>query len=460
MSSFSASIANWIKNATIEAFPAAVVENAKLRMLDLLGVMIATRDDETVQAAKRASNITDPGSVAAAVASKDKLSITSAAFVNGVMASLMEFDDSYMPTAVHPSGLCNAVLFPECQMRRVSGRELIEASTIGSELMIRTSIVSPNHWHWFNSGLHPTGLFSVFGATAALAKLRDLDEMETVAAFGHAGSMSAGLTASFEDGTSTKTLHVGLGAANGFRAVALAQQGILGPAKVFEGKFGWYRSHLQTTDQRDYEHITTELPGEEWKVLEIASKLYPVAYTLMPHIEAAIALRNRHSIKPDDVTLIDAYLPEKTFKNLCEPREVKIRPVSTWHGRISLQHTIAEALVVGKMDKYAFANARINCPVINELASKVFHHADQNNNPEQCGAKIVVKLRNGDEHTHEIVDFPGTKNNPLRIEDYLSKFRANVGDVLAAPIVEQTIDDFLNLERIDDTARTLARLCS
>lgn len=460
MATYSTGLADWIRNTTIDRLPSAVVENAKLRMLDLLGVMIATRDNDVVQKATRALMTTDPGASVTPVASREKMSLTTAAFANGTAASLMEFDDTYLPTTMHASGLCNAVMFPEAQLRKLSGKQLIEAVTLGSEVMIRTSIVNP--LYWFDYGLHPTGVFSVFGGTTVLSKLRGLSQAEIVAAFGHAGSMSSALTASFEDGTSTKTLHVGLGAANSFRATALAQAGIVGPTKVFEGKFGWYRAHIQSTDERRYNHITTDLPGQngkdDWKVMEIASKQYPVGYPLMPQIEAAITLRNEHNIKPEDVVRIDAFIAQKAFQTMCEPREVKIRPATSWHGRISLQHTIAEALVMGKMDKYAYSLENIRNPVVNEVASKVWHNAEANHDPNRSRAKVVVKLKDGREVSHEIEDFRGTKLNPLKTEDYLRKFRANTGDLLPASVVEQTINDFLKIEKLDDVAPTLARL--
>lgn len=457
MSSYSAGVAEWIQQTSYEKLPSAVIENAKLRTLDLLGVMIATRNDRTVQAAAKAVLTTDGAGTATAIASRERMSVTGAAFVNGILASLMEFDDNFLPTAIHASGLCNSVMFTECHLRKVSGKAIIEAQTLGSELMIRASMVAPVHWYWFNVGLHPTGIFSVFGGIAALARMRGLTARQVVSALGHAGSMSAGLTASFEDATSTKTLHVGLGAANAFRAVALAEQGIDGPGKVFEGKFGWYRSHIQATDERLYTQIT-DLPGSDWKVLEIASKQFPAAYSLLPHIEAAIQLRTHHDFVPEDVVHIDAFIAPETFQNLCEPREVKIKPANSWHGRISLQHSVAEALIVGKMDKSAYAPSKISDPRINELASKVEHHADATAEPDRCGGRLVLKLRDGRELSHEIRDFRGTKLNPLRREDYLNKFKANTADLLSESVVQQTIDDFLRLEDIDDVGITLTRL--
>jgi 2-methylcitrate dehydratase PrpD len=268
------------------------------------------------------------------------------------------------------------------------------------------------------------------------------------------------LTAAFEDGTSTKNLHVGLAAANALKATALAQSGITGPKAVFEGKFGWYRAHVQTEDERHYERVTSEL-GREWISEHIATKLYPVANPLMPHIEATITLRDTYNIKPEDVAGIDAYIKERSFLTLCNPPEMKRRPLTTWHGRISIYHTIAEALVNGKMDKYAYSEEAIRDPRINALADLVQPYPD----PEatdylRSQGRVVIKLKDGRIVEHRIDDFRGTKRNPLTVEDYLAKFRANVGDILPAGSVDRLTDAFLNLEQVDDMAPILEILAA
>jgi 2-methylcitrate dehydratase PrpD len=456
MATISSQLADWIVRTKLADLPADVVQNTKLRVLDLTGVMLASKDLDIVRSARSAWADVDPGTGATQLGVNQPTSVTTAAFLNGIAASALEFDDTYLPTTMHATGLALSVCYPEAQRLKVSGSALIESVLLASEAMIRLSIVSTQDW--FSYGIHPTGAFGAFGGVTALAKLRNMDNAAIVRAFGHAGSMASALTAAFEDGTSTKNLHVGFAAANAFRAAGLAEKGITGPTGVFEGKFGWYRAHVQTNDERRYERVTTEL-GRDWLVLEIASKQYPVAYPLMPHIEAAIELRNKYGIKAEDVVEIDAYILAQKMKTLCEPRELKIKPLTTWHGRISLYHTIAEALVTGKMDKYAYSEETIRDPVINGLAAKVRALPDTDaNDPLRSRAKVVVRMKDGRELTHEITDFRGTRRNPLGIDGYVAKFRANVGDILPAAVVDEAIDTFLNLEKAGDIAPLIKRL--
>ena len=456
MKTISSQIADWLRGVRLDALPSSLTEGAKLRAMDLTGVMMAAKDLKIVQAAREASAETEGGGTITPVGSAQGASLVTAAFLNGVQSSAMEFDDTYLPTTMHATGLALSVCYPESQRRKVNGRDLMEASLIASEIMIRLSIVTNRHW--FDYGIHPTGSFGPFGGVCALSKLRGLDTTTIVHALGHAGSMSTALTAAFEDGTSTKNLHVGLAAANAFRATALAQQGITGPTALFEGKFGWYRAHVQTEDERLYDRVTTELGGE-WLSEHIATKLYPVANPLMPHIEATIALRNAYDIKPEQVAGIDAYIKERSFLTLCNPPELKRRPLTTWHGRISIYHTIAEALVKGKMNKYAYSEEAIRDPVINGLADLVQPYPD----PEatdylRSQGRVVIRLKDGRTVEHRIDDFRGTRRNPLTVDDYIDKFRANVGDILPAAIVDRAIEAFLNLEEVDDIAPILKTL--
>ena len=460
MTTISSQIAEWVRRTRLADLPASVVEGVKLRALDLTGVMIASKDLKIVEAARAAWTGTEGEGTTNPVGSRRPTSLATAAFLNGIQASALEFDDTYLPTTMHATGLAVSVCAPESQHREVSGATLIEAVLLASEIMIRLSIVSERHW--FDYGIHPSGTFGPFGGVVALAKMRGLDETTIIHALGHAGSMAQMLTAAFEDGTSTKNLHVGLAAANAFRATALAENGISGPTAVFEGKFGWYRAMVQTEDERLYERVTTEL-GREWLAENIATKLYPVANPLMPQIEATIALRDQHGIKPEDVASIDAYLKQRSFLTLVDPVELKRRPLTSWHGRISIHHTIAEALVTGKIDKHSYSDEAIRDPVINELADKVTAIADPHpeaSNYLRARARVVIHLKNGQSVEHEITDFRGTRRNPLTVDDYLHKFRANVGDILPAASVERAIDAFLNLEQVDDIAPILGSLGS
>src|SRR5690606_20214041 len=189
-----------------ENAPVTVIEGAKLRILDIVGVMIASWAHPNVTAAGRAQNNADgAGRGAYALVGEDETSPTGAAFLNGVASAVLEFDDTHIASNIHPTGVIVAPTLPVAQAHGLSGRQWLEAVIVGSEILCQLGLVSPVRMH--EVGLHPTSVYGVFGATYALARLGHLSLEQTTDAVGTAASLSAGSIASFEDGTSTKTLH-------------------------------------------------------------------------------------------------------------------------------------------------------------------------------------------------------------------------------------------------------------
>ncbi|WP_439597563.1 MmgE/PrpD family protein [Falsiroseomonas sp.] len=441
--------AAWAAGLTLTQVPAEVVESTKLRILDLVGVMLATKPLPLVAAARRAAVALEGGGGARILGEAAPVAPMAAAFVNGVMTAVLEFDDTHIESFIHPTAPCVAVAFPEGQRRNLSGRALIEAVLVGSELTCRLGRITPVRLH--NLGFHPTAVFGVFGGAYALARLRGLGAPVIADAIGAAGSLSAGLNASFEDGSSTKMMHVGFAATGALRAMALAEAGISGPGPVFDGRFGWFRSHVQGRDDLRFDALCDGL-GDNWEVLNIASKVHPCAFTMMPHIEAAIALRSTHGVKPEEIAEVVCQIGKRSFPTMCEPVADKRRPATTWHGRISLQHTVAEALVRGRMDKDAYAESSLRDPVINALADRVLYEDDPATEPTRSGGTVTLRMRDGRVLTHRIDDMRGTRSNPMSRDDIVAKFRANVRDVLAPAQAEAAVDRLLRLEAVEDVA--------
>lgn len=449
MTGLSARAAAWAAGLSLDDAPATVVESTKLRILDLVGVMLAARSLDLVAAAKRAALAVDQGAGARILGDAEDVSPMAAAFVNGVMTAVLEFDDTHIESFIHPTAPVVAVAFPECQRRGLSGRALIEAVLVGSELTCRLGLVTPVRLHTL--GFHPTAVFGVFGGVYGLAKLRGHGAGVIADAIGVAGSLSAGINASFEDGSSTKMMHVGMAATGAMRALALAEAGISGPRPVIDGRFGWFRSHVQGRDDLRFEALCDGL-GEVWEVLNIASKVHPCAFTMMPHIECALVLRQRHAIRPEDIVGVTCRIGKRSFATMCEPVADKRRPATTWHGRISLQHTVAEALVRGRMDKDAYAEASLRDPAINAIADLVEYEDDPGTTATRSGGMVSVRLRDGRVVSHRIDDMRGTRANPMAEADILAKFRANTEGTLTPAEAERAAEGFLRLDRLEDVA--------
>jgi 2-methylcitrate dehydratase PrpD len=456
MQSLSTQLARWTAGLTFADLPAGVVANTRLRILDLLGVMIGSAGHETVAAARLAQQ-EEGGRGAHALSFGAETSAPGAALINGVASAVLEFDDTHLTTNIHPTGVILSACLPLLQGLAVPGPALIAAVAVGSEVACRLGLVSPVRLH--EVGLHPTSLFGIFGAACAAGRLRGLTAEGIADALGTSASLSAGSIASFQDGTDTKTLHVGFAASAALRAVALTTQGLRGPAEVFEGKFGWYRSHIQAAPEFRFD-LATEGLGSRWHLLDIAPKLYPCAYTMIPFIAAALALREEIGGDIARIASVTCEIMPRSFGIVCEPVGEKRRPRTPWHGRISLQHTVAEALVRGRFDKTAYSSAALTDPAINALADRVGYTADPVAAADLTRSRAVIHLdlTDGCRVTHTVEDMRGTARNPATEADYLAKFRASTQNVLDEDLCDQIAEGILSLDRLDDVDALLAPL--
>lgn len=456
-SSLNERLANWVCGFSWDEIPPHVIEDIKLRILDIVGVMLGGRSNDLVSAARESYTRYASGAEATSVGFPDRTSLAAAAFVNGVLSSILEFDDSHVQTAIHSTGPVVSAALPVAQHGGVSGKGLIEAVLVGSELACRLGQVAPGLFH--KNGFHPTAVFGIFGAVYALAKLQKLSPEHLVNAIGIAGSLAAGGMASWEDGTSAKSLHVGMAASGALQAVALAKCGISGPRPVFDGRFGFFRSHVQATGYSfDFEAATRGL-CHEWEVLNVASKAYPCGYVIQPFIDGALALRSRHGLDPEAIAEITCLIADFAVALVCEPVVEKLRPINSWHARVSLQHSVAEALVRGVLDKHAYAEESLRDPRINALADKVKYAIDPRAADRTIlTGEIVIRLRDGRELHHRVPHMRGTRANPMVREDFVAKFTRNAADVVPPRLSARILKGILDLEHVENATPLLRSL--
>jgi 2-methylcitrate dehydratase PrpD len=198
-----------------------------------------------------------------------------------------------------------------------------------------------------------------------------LDAATTADAIGIGGSLSSASMASWEDGSAAKSLHAGFAAVAAINAASCAKHGVSGPRGVFDGRLGFYKAHVQDKSVEFAFPRVTERLGDDWEVLKIAPKAYPCGHYIQPLIDAALALRRAHSITADQIVAISCAMPAHVIPLVAEPVAEKRRPNTSFHGRFSLHHAMAEALIQGTLDKTSFDVGNLRDRRYNELADKV-----------------------------------------------------------------------------------------
>src|SRR6204780_1147629 len=171
--------------------PAAVVHQAKRSLLNFFAVALTGCRNPTIEAALQSLALFSGGTQATLIGRRERIDALSAAFLNAAGANVLDFCDTHVPTAIHPTAPLAPALLALAEMQRVSGRDLILAFVLGQEVECRIGLaMSPSH---YNKGWHITATCGVFGAAAGSGKLLSLTPAQMVWALGTAATQAAGL---------------------------------------------------------------------------------------------------------------------------------------------------------------------------------------------------------------------------------------------------------------------------
>ncbi|MEV0420637.1 MmgE/PrpD family protein [Streptosporangium canum] len=372
---------------------------------------------------------------AAAIGLPYGLPAPSAALVNGTLAHALDFDDTHLPSVLHPSASVVPAALAAAEDAGAGGAALLAAVAAGDEVCVRLGMASYlpelRNSLFFEKGLHATSICGTIGAAVAAGLLYGLDAEGIASAIGVAASMGAGLLEANRTGGTVKRVHCGWAAHAGVTAATLAREGLTGPPTVLEGRFGFFAAYLD--GRHDADALLAGL-GERWEVVRTAYKPYPANHFTHPAIDCALALRAR-GLDPDDIEEIELGAPAPALRTIAEPHEEKIRPRSPYHAKFSGPYTVATALLGGGglgvyLDDFAELHprrlalaARVRC-VADERASELF--------PMSFGAVLRVRVRGGATLTHRVDSSRGGPDNPLSPGELALKFRLNAARALPA----------------------------
>ena len=451
--SIAADIARWASHVSFDDLPGDVVHASKLRVLDVIGLALAGAETPFGRSVRDAAVAMSAPGPCRVLGSGDSLNVTMAAFANGAFSQALEYDDTHNESIVHMSSPSVSAALAIADMTRVTGRDLVAAIAVGNEVSCRAGSVAPGQFH--RRGFHPSGLFATFGVAYLASRLLGLDADAMARAAGISGSFASGILECWVDGTQTKFLHPGWSAQSGIVSAFLARAGTTGPAKVFEGRWGLFASHLQdNVTPADFSRLTAGL-GTHWDSRNASFKPFPAAHVLHPYIDAMLRLHHAHGVRAEQVDWIDCPVSAFIVPIVCNPTDEKFAPATDSHGRVSLQYTLAETLVRGSLGKHAYSEESLRDPAILGLARRVRFHQDESfPGPGRFKGAVTVVLKNGRTLT-EVEEYNrGSVENPMSDADIRTKFDENAEGFLDPAGRDRVAGLAMRLETLSD-ARVL-----
>jgi 2-methylcitrate dehydratase PrpD len=387
-----------------------------------------------------------------------------AALVNGTLAHCLDFDDTHLPSVLHPSAPVVPAALAVAEARGASGAALLDAAGVGIEVAVRLGLGGYDrklgNSEFFERGQHATSICGAVGAAVAAAMVGGADAHGIAHAAGIAASMGAGLLEANRTGGTVKRVHCGWAAHSGVVAAELARHGLTGPPTVVEGRFGFL--HAFCGDRADADAVIAGL-GERWELPGIFFKPYPCNHFTHAGIDAALVLRAR-GIDPAKIGEIELGLPSPVLRTVAEPAAEKARPRSGYHAAFSGPYTVAAALLGGGglgLGHDDFTDAAATDEARLALAAKVRCVPDTRCDaifPEQFPAVLRVLMADGTRHEVRIDANRGGPGNPLRSAELAAKFRLNAARVLDEHAIDQVSAAVLDLPSAADVGALMARV--
>ena len=368
-----------------------------------------------------------------------------AAALNAMAANVYDFDDTHLPTIIHPTSPIAPALFALAETSPISGRQLLTAFVAGVELTCRVGCaISPRH---YARGWHITSTCGVLGAAAGVSNLLGLDDLRTGWALSHAAVQAGGLVETL--GTMSKSVSVGNAARNGLLSALLANEGFDGPPQPLEGERGFLRV---MDDAPDLAVLVRDL-GSHWETLNNTYKPYPCGVVLNPVIEACLILQG------------DAGFGESGWKRITRItltghpllRQRADRPDAATgrESQVSAQHAVAVSLVRGRAGLAEFSDEAVRDPVLRALGLRVSFRDD----PGMAvhSVQVDIMLDDGSVIAHRVEVARGALARPLTDADLESKLRDLCKQGESGVDPDPLIEAIWNLDELAD-AGTLMRL--
>ena len=434
--------------------PGDVLQRAKLSILDAIGIAFAATTFEFAAPTISALASLEGKGEFPVIGTDARLPLRNAVLANGTLIHGLDFDDTHSRSVVHASASAVPVMLAGAQAHGASGAQALAAYLLAVELDARIGGAAGGAFQ--QRGYHPTSVVGTFGAAVAAGHLRGLGAAQLHKAQGIALSFASGSLEFLDSGAWTKRIHPGWAGAAGITAAALAGSDFHAPDKPYEGRFGLYAIYLGMEVEPD--DLLAGF-GEEWEMLNVAVKPYPLCHFNHAFVDAVLALRAAHALTPDNVENMTARIHRDQIAVVCEPQAAKRKPQNDYDARFSVHYAMAVALTRGRFTLDELAADTMSDPVIQALCQRCSYVEDPESlYPRYYSGEVVVQTQDGRTLRHREAINQGAAERPLSEQHIVEKFFSNADRRIKRAQAQLVLEQIMELEVHTDLQPLLALL--
>lgn len=446
---FTARLARFaLDNASLEKLPLEVIDRSKEMMINAAGVALAAAAQPEGRILTHLVQEMQGNGRCTIIGMGLRTSPVYAALTNGTMVHLLDFDDEIIPWGVHPSAAVFPVVMALGEMNGLAGKEVLAAYALGCEVTSKLAGMEQPKVTEAETGPGPgwlrDGVAGLIGATIASALLLKLDQDRFEKALEIAIGAAAGIRANLTSGA--RALQFGRAAMNGVMAARLALEGFADagdPAGDPEGRLDeyWNREGV------DQEHFFSRL-ARPYDVIQpgVTLKLYPCGSASHTAIDALLQLMQQYQIDPGRVASVQVGVTPQALAQL-----PLATPRNGWEARYCLSYILAATLLHGPPLIDHFTDAAIQDGEVRRMMDRISVAATES--PTRLipnSSAIAVNLSDGRRLQHRGEFARGQPQLPLDPEELDAKFLYCSRYILPADHIEEAIDSFRNLEKIEN----------
>ncbi|HSQ05429.1 MAG TPA: MmgE/PrpD family protein [Burkholderiales bacterium] len=451
-------LARFAIEAPADILTPEVLESAKAKFLDTIGVMVRGAQHPAGKIAR--DTVADMGGrpVATVLGNGERISSPLAGFANGVSAHALEYDDN-----TRGVGHASVVLVPGClavaEETRASGRAMLEAFAVGFEVTAR--IARGLRPHLLDRGWHPIGIVGGQGVAVAACRLMDLGTPAARMAMGIMASSGSGVRKNV--GSMGKAFHVGHGVRCGIFAASLARRGYTVDPDVIEGqetagdgheRFGLADTYTGVGNYRL--QLMTEGLGT---TLELARnttmvRMHPGSTAPAAAVDGLIELVSEHALNAGDVAEIRVE---------CTPQCVAIAPYAEpsdeHRAKFCIPYTLAVAFLDRDVRLAQYHPQRIADEAVHALMKRVTvivpedlkrHRGQWGENGVNWGeSRVSVLLKDGRRFDKSSSYAKGWPERPATSADLKHKYEECTGGLFSRAQIDETVQMIAALEKLD-----------
>jgi 2-methylcitrate dehydratase len=441
-------LARYATGLNYEDLPEDIVRTAKRTILDTFGCAFGGYTAGPSQIAIKLASDVNARRGATVLCNGIKTSADLAAFANGVMIRYLDFNDAFVSLthgAGHPSDTI-AALLAAAELAGGSGRDLIAATVLSYEIFCKIA----DTFDYLGSGVdHST--ITGFAAVVGASRLMGLSREQMVHAI---GITVGGNTAIRQGRADTLSNWKAFAAADASRkaifSAQLAQSGMTGPDKVFEGRLGFFNliSHKPTAPPQ---------LGEPYGIKRAFTKRFPLGQFSQTVAQAAVEARP-FVRGPDEIQEINIWVSRSAIKVMADSPD-KWRPQTHETADHSIPYAAGLVLMYGTIEPDYYEDPYLHDQRLLELVSRVkcmpSDEADRSEHEfNLCELEIVLK--SGERKTVRVEYHRGHFKNPMTDAEIEEKFRSMAQKHLSADRVDNLLRQLWALESVPKVGELIA----